>query len=132
MKQQVTEIIQSFEKGAMTEAAALARLNEVTGREVDGDWLRNYWRSESLGDFVERLCAEPIRDYQRITDVDALALIEEYLLTDNPGRRDSIEEALDRRYGKPRGTMNDLVFQHDLSEPSQVLEELKRDTRIYL
>ncbi len=132
MKQQITAIIERFEEGAITEAVALARLKELTGRDVDGDWLRNYWRSESMEDFVDRLCAEPIRDYQRITDADALALIAEYLQTDSPGRRDSIEDALDRRYGKSHGTVSDLVFQRGLTEPSKILEELKKDTRIYL
>ena len=132
MKPQVTAIIESFESEEIREVVALARIRELTGRDIDGDWLRNYWRSESIEDFVDRVCAEPIRDYERLTDADALALIAEYLLTQSPGRRDSIEEALDRRFGKPTGTISDLVFQRDLSDPSSILEELKRDTRIYL
>jgi hypothetical protein len=32
-----------------------------------------------MQDFVDRLCVEPIRDYQPITEVDALGLIAEYL-----------------------------------------------------
>ena len=132
MKHHVIAIIESFEQGTVPEAFALARLQEVTGRTVDSDWLRNYWRSESREDFVDRLCAEAIPDCERITDSDALALIAEYLQTDSPGRRDSIEAALDRRYGKPIGTVSDLVFQRDLSVPGRILEELKKDTRIYL
>ena len=65
MKSNVTAIIESFEKGAITEAVALEKLRDITGRDVDGDWLRNYWRSESTEDFVDRLCAEPIRNYER-------------------------------------------------------------------
>jgi hypothetical protein len=132
MKPQVTAIIESFEKGEVEEAVALARIRELTGREIDGDWLRNYWRSESIEDFVDRLCAEPIRDYDRITDAEALVLISEYLQTDSPGRRDSIETALDRRFGKPSGTISGLVFQRDLSDSRTILDELKRDTKIYL
>ena len=82
----------------------------------------------SLIDFALRR----IRDFDRITDTEALALISEYLQTESPGRRDSIEAALDRRFGKPTGTICGLVFQRDLSDPKQILEELKRDTRIYL
>jgi hypothetical protein len=132
MKPQVTAIVESFEKEEIEEAVALARIRDVTGREIDGDWLRNYWRSESIEDFVDRLCAEPIRDFERITDADALALIAEYLQTQSPGRRDSIETALDRRFGKPTGTVSDLVHQRDLSDASAILAEMKRDTRIYL
>jgi hypothetical protein len=132
MKPQVTAIIESFESEEIPEAVASARIRELTGREIDGDWLRNYWRSESIEDFVDRVCAEPIRDYDRITDTDALALIAEYLQTQSPGRRDSIEEALDQRFGKPTGTVCDLVHQRDVSDPSAILADLKRDTRVYL
>lgn len=132
MKPQVTAIIESFEKAQIEEAVALARIRDITGREIDGNWLRNYWRSESIQDFVDRICAEPIHDVERITDSEALALIAEYLQTQSPGRRDSIETALDRRFGKPTGTISDLVFQRDLSDASSILEELKRDSRIYL
>ena len=55
MKPQVTAIIESFESEEIQEAAALARIRELTGREIDADWLRNYWRSESIEDFVDRL-----------------------------------------------------------------------------
>ncbi|MEZ5427257.1 MAG: hypothetical protein R2747_13390 [Pyrinomonadaceae bacterium] len=132
MKLQVTAIVESFEREEITEVVALARIRKLTGRGIDGDWLRNYWRSESVEDFVDRLCAEPIRDWERITDEEALALMAEYLETQSPGRRDSIEEALDRRFGKPAGTLSDLVFQRDFSDPDSILEELRRDTRIYL
>ena len=132
MKPQVTAIIESFENDEITEAVALARIRELTGGEIDGEWLRNYWRSESIEDFVDRLCAEPIHDFERITDAEALALIAEYLQTQSPGRRDSIETALDRRFGKPTGTVSDLIHQRNLSDASAILAELKRDTRIYL
>ena len=132
MKPLVKTIVENFENKTITEAVALARLRELTGRDVDGDWLRNYWRAESLEDFVDRLCAEPIRDYDRITDTDALDLIAEYLQTDSPGRRYSIEEALHRRFGKPTGTVSGHVFLRGLTDRSGILQELKKDTRIYL
>ena len=62
-----------------------------------------------------------------LTDEEVSQVIEMGL-----GVRDSIETALDRRFGKPTGTISDLIFQRDLSEPSRILEELKRDTKIYL
>jgi hypothetical protein len=132
MRERVTAIVESFENGRITESAAIAALRDLTGKAVDGDWLRNYWRSEDLEVFVDRLCAEPIPNWERITDSDAIALIAEYLKTQSSGRQDSIEEALARRYGKSSGTLSNLVFQRGLSDLSGILEELKRDTRIYL
>ena len=132
MKERVIAVIESFESGTVTESAALAALRELTGKDVDGDWLRNYWRSEDLEDFVDRLCAESIPDWESITDSDTVTLIAEFLQTEKPGRQDSIEEALDRRYGKPTGTLHGLVFRRGLSDPSVILAELKKDTRIYL
>lgn len=132
MKNQVAEIIESLESGIVTDAAAVAKLEQVTGRQIDLDWLRNYWHSESREDFVDRLCAEPITNYEQLTDSDALALIADYLQTDSPGRRGSIEAALHRRYGKPAGMLSDFVFQRNVSDPACILRELKKDTRIYL
>jgi hypothetical protein len=132
MKAQVTAVIKSFEEGTIPDSAALAKLGELTGRTVDAGWLREYWRSESLEDFVDRLCAEPIPDWQAIMDPDALALIREYLRGPAPGRRDSIGSAIDRRYGKPGGTLMDLVFHKGLTDAASILDELKKDTRIYL
>jgi hypothetical protein len=132
MKPQVTSIIESYEAGAVSEAAALTRLHEITGRVLEAAWLRHYWRSESLEHFVDRICAPPIADWHQLTEGDTLALVVEYFQTESPGRRDSIEVALDRRFGKPSGTLSDLIHQRDISEPSRILEELKRDTRIYL
>ena len=111
MKPRVTAVIESLVNGVVPEAEALAALQEITGRPVDPDWLRHYGASESLEDLVDRLCAVPIEDWEQITEIAALGLIGEYLETASPGRRDSIELALDRRFGKPSGTLSDLVYQ---------------------
>ena len=129
MKERVTAIIESFEEGSISEATALERIKELTGNKIDS---RNYWSSESIEDFVDRVCAEAIADWERITDTEALALIAEFLQTGSPGRRDSIDAALAKRYGKPIGAVVQLVFRRGLSQPNEVLNELKKDTRIYL
>ena len=131
MKQEVTAIVDAFEREEISEAEALARIHELTGKEIDGHWLRNYWRSESTEDFIDRLCAEPILNFERITDAEALSLIEEFLQTQSPGRRDSVAEALERKFGKPTGQVYGLVYQRDLSDPDEILAELKNDTRLY-
>lgn len=86
MKEHATQIVQRYEEGAITDMEAAAKLQELTGREVHLDWLREYWRSESMEEFVDRLCAEPIRDWAQITDVSALDLIAEFIATESPGR----------------------------------------------
>lgn len=132
MKHQAAAIIESFKKGVISESVALTKLQNLTGRSIDLDWFRNYWRAESTEDFIDRICAEPIADFERLTDADALKLIAEYVKTTSPGRRDSIEAALDRRYGKTSGTVCELVFQRDITEPGRILDVLKKDTKIYL
>lgn len=132
MKAQVREIVQSFESGAITCDIAVDKLHKVTGHKVDPAWLCNYWSSESEEDFIDRLCADEIASSDVIDDSDALTLIAEYQQTSSAGRRDSIEAALERRYGKPTGMLRELVFIQGVSEPIKILVELKKDTRIYL
>lgn len=132
MKQQVAEILNLFEKGAITSAAAITQIEVATGRHIDEHVLHNYWRSQSKDEFIDRLCVEPINNFAQLTDSESLDLISEFLTTKSPGRRDMIDAALVRRYGKPTGTLIELVFQNDLSTPEKILAELKRETRIFL
>lgn len=130
--QRAIRIVKSFESGKLSEMEALSQLKDVTGRTIDSDWLKNYWRAESIDDFVDRLCALPINNWQTITEMEAEKLIVEYLNTPSPGRRDSIETALERRFRKAKGTLNDLVFQKDFDDLKRILDELRKDASIYL
>jgi len=132
MENEVKTIIEDLERGAMPEGIALSELRRITGRDIDPDWLRNYWRSESLDEFVDRLCAPPITDWQKLDDEAALLLISEMMATNSPGRRDSIDDALSKRYGKPHGYLMDLVCYKNLSSLKMIMQELKKDTKIYL
>ncbi len=132
MKQLVMDIVQSFEKGELPEEAALTAMEQILGRPVDASWLRNYWRSESLEDSIDRLCAAPIQNWASLTETESVSLIAEYLETESPGRQESIQTALERRFRKPGGTLSDLIFQRDLCDPVTILNELKIDTTIYL
>ena len=132
LKTQVAAVVESFEDETITEAEALTQIRELTGEQIDGDWLRTYWGSESLEQFVERLCSKEIPNYSLITDTVAIELITEFLKTKSQGRRDRLDEALARRFGKPGGTLRQLVCKQDMSDPNAILNELKRDTRIYL
>lgn len=131
MKDKVNSILKEFEAGAISDAEAVRQIDVVTARSVDLDHLRNYWRGESKEDFVDRLCAAPITDWREISEARILELIAEFLATESPGRRDSIGVALERRLGKPSGTLLDVAYHRDNSEPEQILEELKKETRIF-
>ena len=132
MKASVRSLVEDFEAGRLSETDVLKRLQEITGRSIDSYYLRNYWRSESIDDLVDKLCAKTIKDWQAITEAEAEELICEYIVTESPGRRDSIEVAIDRRFGKASGFLSDLVFQRDIDDPKAILSELKKDTVIYL
>ena len=128
MKEALSQVIRGFESGAIRESEAIAEIRDLTGRKIDEDWLRNYWRSEPTEDFVDRLCAKPIDDWETMDDAKAVELIAEYVVGESPGRRDSIETALSRRYRKSEGFLSGLVFQHDMSDPQTIIAELKKDT----
>ena len=132
MKDIAVGVIRRFEAGDQPENDALERLRALTGRKVDPDWLRNYWRSESKEDFVDRLCSKPIESWQMLTESEAEALISEHLKTSSPGRRDSIEAAIDRRFKRPNGTLNDLVFQKNLGDPKKNLDEIEKAETVQL
>jgi hypothetical protein len=132
VKSTAREIIEHFEAGRIAEGEALARLETLTGRAVEAGWLREYWRSESIDDFVDRLCAEPIANWQTLTEDEVEALIAEFIAGASPGRRDQIEDAIEKRFRKSPGVLIDLVDQKQPSDPKEILRELKKDTVIYL
>ena len=87
----------------------------------------------SLDDFCRLLAIEPIHDWQEIDDARAIDLIQEILdsVTDLAIQSRNIE-ALERRYRKPSGYVNGLLFEEEMTESGDVLNALKRDTVIYL
>ena len=104
----------------------------MTGKIIDRDHLKNYWRSESLEDFAEILATRPIDNYEKITSETATKLIEEALL--EPGGAIFLRnaEALEKRYRKTEGFLTDHVFQEDIDDLTQILSRLKEDTAIKL
>lgn len=128
----VQRIINSFDRGDLSESYTLTQLKELKGHSVEVDWLRNYWRSESLKDFADRLCALPIQDWQALSIQKVESLIAEYINKASPGRRQIIESAIVRPFRKPSGTLSDLVFEKEITAPKLILEELGKDTTIRL
>ena len=73
-----------------------------------------------------------IKNWQEIDKPKALSLLEQILLNVNNNvilHRNS--EALEKRYGKPSGTVSDYIFHYELSK-EEILEKLEKDDTIYL
>ena len=128
MKEAVTRIIQSFEKGSTALEETKKKIEEITGREVDEDHLQNYWRSMDLNEYVDILTEPVIENWQSLDDDSTLSIIREVREEScNQGRQLQIFEALEKRYRK--SDVMDLFFFEELND-EEILEELKKDTVI--
>lgn len=130
---QLKELIQSWESGHKDLEALLHEIQQLTGEEVDPFILHTYSGAMDLEELCEELAMEPIHDWREIDDTQAMALIQEVLDSETkPAIRHRNEEALERRYDKPSGFVSGLVFEQDMDDPAEILEELMRDTVIRL
>lgn len=127
------EVILSFEKKIISLEAALNSLNELTNKQVEEYELLNYWRSESIDNFINRLIVEPIGDWEEIHDEKALRLIREiFNEIDNDVIFERNSVALEKRYSKVSGTIADWIFQDDIFDATKILELLKQNTTLLL
>ncbi|MEL6445620.1 MAG: hypothetical protein AAF089_14660 [Bacteroidota bacterium] len=130
---QVAEIVNDFEDGSLSVEDAASRIEIVTGRPVDPNVLRGYWGSESLEELARRLCTEPIQEWADIPEEQALSLIQQIL--DDPVDDALFARnvaALEKRFRKPSGTLSDLIFHNDNTDPAWILEQIRVDTVKYL
>lgn len=131
IKDQIIRIVQEYEQGKRGTNETIKMIFEISGREVDRDYLDNYWRSEDLEGFASFLAIEEIADWEQIDDSRALGLIREMLDDLNNDLviyRNS--EALEKRFNKPEGKITNLIFDQNITDPEAVLSELKRNTTI--
>lgn len=129
----IKAIILSFENNEISLETALKSLLEETHKEVKEYELLNYWRSESIDDYVNRLIAEPVSDWEGINDEKALVLIKE--IVDNIGNDAILEvngQALEKRFSKPTGTISDWIFQDDIVDSNAILKLLKEKSTFLL
>ena len=125
----VTSLISDYEDGKISLEEALSSINENTNQPIDQNDLNNYWRSESLEDFVAKLTYESIADWKNIDDQKALELIEETKLHwENISVRARNCEALEKRYAKTSGYLISIIDQ----PKEDILSTLKKDNAIYL
>lgn len=131
--EELKKIILQFEKGKETIDNTLRLIYKITGKNIEPYSIENYWRSEGLDNFVKRLVAQPLEDWQNIDDKMAVVLIKE--IFDNLGNDALLDintNALEKRYSKPTGTIIDYIFHQSLSDPNEILRLLKKNTVITL
>ena len=127
------EIIEDFENRKIDGDVAVKSIKDLTGETIDIGYLAEYWASEDLDTFVEKLLVEHIEDWQSIDDKRAIELIVE--IQENVGKeglRIKNSEALEKRYCKSTGTVINIIYNHVSGDPKSILEELKKETRIFL
>jgi len=131
--EKVKKLILQLEKGQETMDNTLVSISKIVGKNIDPYVITNYWRSENLDNFVKRLVAPSIDNWQDINDARAIVLIKEIL--ENLGDDAILSEnadALEKRYSKPTGTITDYIFYQNISEANEMLKLLKKNTVISL
>lgn len=130
--EEIKLIIQKYENKEAELSEVMARIKSLTGKDVLQYDLDNYWTSQDLESFCEILATKAIKDWEIIDDSMAIILIREIL---NNEIDDAIilrnSEALEKRYGKPQGTVENMIFYEELTE-EEILIGLKKSNIIQL
>lgn len=127
------QIVEDFESHKISGPVAIELIENLTGEAIDIDYLSEYWASEDLDTFVEKLLIEHITDWQVIDDKRAIALIIE--IRENAGKEGVVlrnSTALEKRYGKPFGTVAGKIFKSGSQDAKLIFDELKKDTRFLM
>ena len=131
-KKLIKRLIEEFEKGNISEEEVLLKVNKLSVEKLDSYRLKNYWRSESLDDFIDSISYETYQNWESIDDDEALRMIAEMKnnVTNNSIlKRNS--QALENRYRKTTGKMYDFIFHSNLTN-EEILNQLKIDDVTYL
>ena len=132
-KERLKSLIELYESRQLDFLQVQHLINEIAGKTISKEEIENYWTYTSLDNYCDTVLIEPIIDWQDIDDTKALVLIEEILNnTTNDGLLMKNSEALEKRYKKASGFLNDLIFQADINNSNEILKELKKDKTIYL
>ncbi|CAL2093226.1 conserved protein of unknown function [Tenacibaculum sp. 190524A02b] len=127
------EIIINYENSSISIETAISEINKIATIHLDAYSLDNYWKSESLDNFINRLLASPIENWKEINDKEAIILIKE--IVENLGNDALIEKntsALEKRYSKTSGVLSDWIFIDGVTDTNILLEKLKKDDVIKL
>ncbi|WP_141402363.1 hypothetical protein [Sediminicola luteus] len=129
----IRQIISNFEDGKITVDVAVSQINIIGYHQISEDYLQSYWESENIDDFIGKIITEPIQDWQKIDDNQALLLLKELIeniVDDAIFERNS--EALEKRYAKSSGSINNWLFHDNIMEPKEILKMLTHEDRIIL
>lgn len=125
--------IELYERGQLGLKELLSSVTEISGKVISQSELENYWTYTTLDDFCETVLVEEITDWQNIDDTTALSLIKQIIdNSTNEGIRNRNENALEKRYRKSTGFLTGLIFNLDSQNEFYILQQLKKDTIIYL
>lgn len=127
------QVIEDFEDRKIDGQVAIDSIKDLTGETIDISYLSEYWASESLNTFIEKLLVDHIQNWSSIDDTRATELIKE--IQENKSKEGLVirnSTALERRYGKSTRTVIDIIFNRNGQDSKLILEELKRETRIFL
>ncbi|MCV9930214.1 hypothetical protein OIU83_21325 [Flavobacterium sp. LS1R49] len=125
-------LIENYEERKIGLSEIISLIKDLTQKDVTQYDLDNYSASQDLESFCKVLLIESIKDWENIDDKMALILINEIVnneIDDSVILRNS--KALEKRYGKPQGTIYSMIF-YDGLDDDEILIELKKDTIIRL
>ena len=132
-KELLKKIIENFENDNIDFESAKKEIELITNKEINEYTLRNYYSWTNLENFCDLLAEKPIENWREINDEIAKKLISELLTEDLPENIfDKNTEALEKRYGKPTGFLHNLIFWNENLNEILILQELKKDKKIYL
>ena len=132
-KEYLKKLILEFEDGKINFEFLKIKIQEITNKQIDENTLHSYYGWTSLDNFCELLVDKPIEDWREINDERAKFLISELLnneITENIF--DKNDETLEKKYGKSSGFLHNLIFWSENLTENEILEELKKDKKIYL
>lgn len=125
-------IVQKYEDKEVEISDVIKTIKSLTGKDVSQYDLDNYWTYQDLDSFCKVLVLEQNKNWKDIDDSMAMILIREIL---NNLSDDSIidrnSEALEKCYGKPQGSVANMIFYEELTE-EEIFIELKNNNIIQL
>ena len=123
----IKKLMKEFEDSDLTIKELQTKIQKITNKKIDEYVLNNYWRSETLDNFINKLISNKNFDFsKKLEDSEALLLIEEIM--NNVHDNIIIEKnsrILEYNYSKPSGLISDLIFEEDINNCNIILEKLK-------
>lgn len=128
--EQIRAIILRFEQGEISADDAALAVNSLAARKTDA------WELEHseypIEEFIRDLVTPEIAEWRDITEETAHKMLARvFSEIDDHVYAYRATQALERRYGKEEGAVFGWIYSEDKSE-DEIIELLKKDTRIYL